>query len=148
MTANDKSRLFLALWPDDITRAALAQCRNAWIWDDGARPEPDERLHLTLHFLGAVSHQGLPELVDGLRLPSIRFALELERPQRWPNGVAVLQPSAAPYGLLEVHAALSDRLDRLGLSVERRQFRPHVTLARNVGASTKPPSNPFACTGQ
>ena len=54
MKAGGTSRLFLALWPDDGTREALAGCRDAWAWDAHAVPERTERLHLTLHFLGAV----------------------------------------------------------------------------------------------
>jgi RNA 2',3'-cyclic 3'-phosphodiesterase len=47
MNAAGTSRLFLALWPDDGTRLALARCRDAWAWDGNAVPEPTERLHLT-----------------------------------------------------------------------------------------------------
>lgn len=151
MTAHDRTtradlprdaasaRLFLALWPDDQTRAALAQRRDAWTWDAGARPEPDERLHLTLHFLGAVPQQRQPELVDGLQIPYPRFALRLGRPERWSNGVAVLGLEPASRTLLHLHAALSGRLEHLALPVDRRVFRPHVTLARNVGPGAVPP---------
>ena len=137
----ESARLFLALWPDDQTRAALARCRDAWIWDAGARPEPDERLHLTLHFLGAVPQQRLPELVDGLQFPFPRFALQLGRPERWSNGVAVLGLEVVSPTLLHLHAALCDRLERLALPVDRRVFRPHVTLARNAGPGAVPPSD-------
>jgi 2'-5' RNA ligase len=137
----ESARLFLALWPDDQTRATLARCRDAWTWDAGARPEPDERLHLTLHFLGAVPQQRLPELVDGLQFPFPRFALHLGRPERWSNGVAVLGLEVASPTLLHLHAALCERLVRLALPVDRRVFRPHVTLARNVGPNAVPPQH-------
>jgi 2'-5' RNA ligase len=137
----EPARLFLALWPDDQTRAALARCRDAWIWDAGARPEPDERLHLTLHFLGAVPQQRLPELVDGLQIPYPRFALRLGRPERWSNSVAVLGLEVMSPTLLHLQAALCGKLEGLALPVDRRVFRPHVTLARNVGPSAVPPSD-------
>ena len=139
------ARLFLALWPDAPTRAALARCRDAWVWDAGARPEPDERLHLTLHFLGAVPQQRLPELVEGLDVAAPRFVLTLGRLVRWTNAVAVLEPfDAAPAlpHLLHWHAALRERLESLALPVDRRSFRPHVTLARRVGPGAVPPSDP------
>ena len=51
MKAAGTSRLFLALWPDDGTRVALARCRAAWAWCADAVPERSEKLHLTLRFL-------------------------------------------------------------------------------------------------
>jgi 2'-5' RNA ligase len=106
MKAGGRARLFLALWPDDDTRAALAQSRDAWAWDARASPEPTERLHLTLHFLGAVPQRRLPELIDGLQVSFSRFTLHLDRTQRWPNGIAALTPKAVPQALLALHATL------------------------------------------
>ena len=142
MKAAATSRLFLALWPDEATRSALAQCRDAWAWDAHASPEPTERLHLTLHFLGAVPQPRLPELIDGLRVPFSRFTLQLDRAgrrqMRWPNGIAVLTPKAVPQALLALHAALRVELERLDLAVETRGWRPHVTLARHASGSAAP----------
>ena len=135
MKAAATSRLFLALWPDDGTRAALAQCRDAWAWDADAVPERTEKLHLTLHFLGAVPQRRLPELIDGLRVSFSRFTLHLDRAQRWPNGVAVLTPKAVPQALLALHTALRDGLQRLNIATETRRWRPHLTLARHAGDS-------------
>ena len=131
MNAGDTLRLFFALWPDDGTRKAFARCRDAWAWDTEARPEPTGRLHLTLHFLGDVPQRRLPELMDGLQVPSRQFTLCLGQ-TRWPNGVAVLMPENIPQALLALHAALQDRLDRLNFVTETRRYRPHVTLARRV----------------
>lgn len=138
MTAAGIARLFLALWPDDSTRAALAQCRDAWAWHAGAAQEPTERLHLTLHFLGAVPQRRLPELIDGLRVPCGRFTLCLDCVQRWPNDIAVLTPVAVPQALLALHAALRDGIEGLDLATETRRWRPHVTLARHAGDSAVP----------
>ena len=138
MTAVRTARLFLALWPDDATRVALARCRDAWTWGPAAAPEPTARLHLTLHFLGAVPEPRLPELMDGLQLPSRPFTLGLDRSERWPNGAAVLSPSLLPPDLLALHAALRDRLHLLGLSTETRAYRPHVTLARRARDALAP----------
>ena len=138
MKAAATSRLFLALWPDDGTRAALARCRDAWAWPADASPEPSARLHLTLHFLGAVAQPRLPELIDGLRVSSSRFTLCLDHAQRWPNGVTVLIPQAVPQALLALHAALRDALERLGVTTETLPYQPHVTLARHAGDSAAP----------
>ena len=138
MKAAAPSRLFLALWPDDGTRVALARCRDAWAWCVDAVPERTEKLHLTLHFLGAVPQARLPELIDGLRVSFSQFTLHLDRAQRWPNGVAVLTPQAVPQALLALHAALRDGLERLNVATEARRWRPHLTLARHAGDSAAP----------
>ena len=138
MKAGGTSRLFLALWPDDGTRDTLARCRDAWAWNAHAVPERTERLHLTLHFLGAVPQRRLPELIDGLRVSFRAFTLHLDRAQRWPNGIAVLTPQAVPQALLALHAALRVGLERLGLATETRRWRPHLTLARHSGESAVP----------
>jgi hypothetical protein len=45
-----------------------------------------------------------------------------------------------PPALAALHATLGERLRELGLRVEARRFRPHVTLARHAaGASPLPP---------
>jgi 2'-5' RNA ligase len=48
-------RLFIALWPTPAVRAAVAARRDAVGWPAGAAPVRNERLHMTLHFLGAVA---------------------------------------------------------------------------------------------
>ena len=134
------ARLFVALWPDAATRAALARWRDAWSWDPHAAPVANEQLHLTLHFLGALPVQRVPELIEALRLPAPDFTLRLDRPQRWSNGIAALTASTEPAPLHALHAALGDRLQRLGLTTEPRRWRPHVTLARRAAASVAPAS--------
>jgi 2'-5' RNA ligase len=68
--AGETVRLFIALWPGPRTREALQARRDAWHWSPAARPVQSERLHLTLHFIGAVARSRLPEITVGLRLPT------------------------------------------------------------------------------
>jgi RNA 2',3'-cyclic 3'-phosphodiesterase len=138
MDTGGGSRLFLALWPGDDTQAELARCRDAWVWGPAARPEPTDRLHLTLHFIGAVPARRLPDLMGGLELSFAEFGLCLDRVQLWPTGVAALTPRAVPHDLLSLHAALGRKLERLELPSENRHYRPHVTLARRAAGSTAP----------
>jgi RNA 2',3'-cyclic 3'-phosphodiesterase len=136
--ASHSSRLFLALWPDDDTRASLAQCRDEWTWCPAAAPEPDKRLHLTLHYLGPVATRRLPQLIEYLAVSLVRFVLNMGRAQLWPNGIATLTPMEAPPALTALHATLGERLEHLGLDTETRRYRPHVTLARRALGSTTP----------
>ncbi len=135
-------RLFLGLWPDPATREAVAVWQRTWKWPDRAAPEKRERLHLTLHFLGNVPAPRVAELVDGLRVPCEPISLELGWGEVWPNGVAVLRPDSAPQPLLELHAALSQRVTDFGLPVDTRPFQPHITLARRAAGARPPPQGP------
>ena len=134
------ARLFIGLWPDDGVRAALADHQAGWRWPPRAARVARERLHLTLHFLGPVARDRLPALEQALgTVPPARFALRWDGTEVWPGGIAVLRPAPHP-ALLALHAALGDRLCALGLPLERRAFRPHLTVARKAdGAEAAPP---------
>src|SRR5690606_1330743 len=65
--------------------------------------------------------------------------------ERWKN-LLVLLPEAVPDSLLAFQSSLQARLASAGLNVDRRPYRPHLTLARGPGhapASGTPP--PGAC---
>lgn len=131
-------RLFLALWPDEGTRAAIAAWQDAWHWPPAARLVARERLHLTLHFIGNVAAERLPELASGLQVGFEPMLLRFREGQVWPGGIAVLRPDATPEPLLALHARLAEALVAHGLPVEERPFRPHVTLARKAGGAAAP----------
>jgi RNA 2',3'-cyclic 3'-phosphodiesterase len=126
------------LWPDDAVRAALARWRDAWQWNAKAAPVPDERLHLTLHFLGAVPVDRLPALAQAADLPFAPFSVDFGLPQLWHAGIAVLEPLAAPDALFELQARLGKALEVQGMPPEQRAYRPHVTMARRAGHAAMP----------
>ncbi|MDH4061573.1 MAG: RNA 2',3'-cyclic phosphodiesterase [Aquincola sp.] len=136
-------RLFLALWPAPATRRALAGAQQHWQWPAGALLTPADKLHLTLHFIGAVPAARVAAVAEGLALPSRRFTLVLDTAEVWPNRCAVLAARQVPPALAALHSALADRLRDLQLPVEDRAFRPHVTLARKA-AGARPPEAPEA----
>jgi 2'-5' RNA ligase len=133
-------RLFTALWPTPALRAALCARRDAIAWPRGAAIVADARLHLTLHFIGAVPSDRLPQLVPALQVPCCRIDIELGAAQSWPHGLVVLPVMTTPEPLRELHATLAAALSGLGLPPERRAFRPHVTLARRAAGAGLPPS--------
>ena len=135
-------RLFLALWPDETIRQQLVQWRDAWDWPRHASPVADAKLHLTLNFLGNVDEARLPELMAGFDVPFKPFELELGRAVVWHQSIAVLEPLANPPELLELHALLNERVAALGLPVEERTYKPHVTMARRAGGATPPEGMP------
>jgi 2'-5' RNA ligase len=133
--AADTARVFIALWPNPGVREQLRAWRDRFDWRKSASPVPTGKLHVTLHFLGNVARERLPELAQGLGVPFAPFVLEFGHPELWHGGVAVLAPDVAPAPLQALHAALSDALLRLSLTPEARPYRPHVTLARRAGAA-------------
>lgn len=131
-------RLFLALWPDADTSAALQAAAAAWSWPAAARRTRPERLHVTLHFLGAVDAARLRALRDGLAMRWKGCELELDAPQVWPGGMAVVEARQVPAGLAALHDELGARLRALDIAVEARRYRPHVTLARKAFGARPP----------
>lgn len=125
-------RLFIALWPTPTVRAGLCERRDAIGWPPPARVVSDQRLHVTLHFIGQVPSALWSHLLPALQVPCGGVELQLGAAQLWPHGLVVLPASSVSAPLGALHAALADALVSLGLPVERRPFRPHVTLARRA----------------
>lgn len=137
-------RLFLALWPDDAARKGLARWRDRWAWPSDATPTRTDKLHLTLHFIGAVPADRLEALAAALpgAAAADAFTLEFGRPELWQGGLAVVCPLATPEPLRLLHSRLATALRGLTLPLEERPFRPHVTLARKARQATVPADGP------
>ncbi|MDE2452704.1 MAG: RNA 2',3'-cyclic phosphodiesterase [Burkholderiales bacterium] len=136
--AGSNARLFLALWPDPATVEAILAWRSQWLWPPGCAAVDPGRLHLTLHFIGSVPAARVAEVAQGLAAPCPRFEIEFGSAQVWPRGIALLSPLAVPAELDALHTALGHRLAALGLALEDRPYRPHVTLARKAAAARPP----------
>jgi 2'-5' RNA ligase len=136
-------RLFIALWPPDETRAAIAHWQSQWTWPDKASVVPAERLHITLHFLGDVAPQQVADLKYVLKsVASPRFQLQFGRADLWQHGIAVLRPDQLPTPLRGLQARVGLALTKIGLPVETRLWRPHVTLARRAADAKAPAQAP------
>ncbi|MES2015023.1 MAG: RNA 2',3'-cyclic phosphodiesterase [Pseudomonadota bacterium] len=135
-------RLFIGLFPDLPVRAALAAWRDGWNWPRSASPVRTEQLHLTLHFIGDVEPERVPQLAAALPTAFTPFELQFGRAVLWPHGVAVLEPDAIPASLLALHADIGAVLRSLDLPLDTRAYRPHVTLARRAGAAAPPHQGP------
>jgi RNA 2',3'-cyclic 3'-phosphodiesterase len=138
-------RLFAAADIPAAVRAPLASwgaaCADAV---PGLRAIPEERLHLTLVFLGSrddAEAPGIGELVTACADGPVEVALG--EPQwlspRRPHvlTVAVTDPSGR---LADLQARVSAALEAgVGHEAERRRWRPHVTVARvRRGAGVRP----------
>lgn len=141
-------RLFVALWPEADALAAVLQWQAGWKWPSHATQTKAERMHVTLHFLGNVDIDP-GRLAQGLRVPFAPFTIDFGKAVQWPHGLAVLEPLTVPPALLRLQADLGHALQAMGLSVEERRYRPHVTLARRAMHASPPAAGPvFAWRAQ
>jgi 2'-5' RNA ligase len=128
-------RLFLALWP-----AAALQQRLAALVDaahsprGGGRRALSANLHMTLAFLGAVDAPTRAQLearIDARRRE--RFELVLDRMGCFRRrGLLWVGASAPAPALLGLVADLKAAQLACGLAPDARDYRAHVTLARNL----------------
>ena len=131
-------RLFIALPVPDEIADALTTLQSGV---PDARWVPAENFHVTLCFAGEVQGAVMRDLEEELAdIAGPRFPVALAGVEQFSSGK---QPKA-----LVALVAKSDRLDWLqqkvstvarncGIEIERRKFRPHVTLARfRNGAET------------
>jgi RNA 2',3'-cyclic 3'-phosphodiesterase len=136
-------RLFTAIELGDATRAQAAaiisalrarveltapRARVTWI--------AQERLHLTVRFIGEVEGPLAERVISGLRAPLTLppFTIAFGPLGAFPAKGA---PRAVWIGLADggdavarVESAISDRLLALGIPKEDRPYSPHLTLAR------------------
>jgi 2'-5' RNA ligase len=135
-------RLFIALVPDAHVREQLALWRDAWTWPRSATPVKSERLHVTMHFLGDVEADRAERLADLLPDSFAPFDLAFGRAVIWPHGIGVLEPESVPAALEGLHAKIAVVLQDLGLPVNARPYRPHVTLARRAAGAVQQGQGP------
>jgi 2'-5' RNA ligase len=131
-------RLFVGLWPAPAQRRELVAYGEQWGWPLRARLVSPDDLHVTLHFLGGVLCEQLPDL--DAALAAVRSAcvrLEFGQPEVWPGGIAIVHilPNQA---LTDLHRLVGIQLRQLGISLDSRPYSPHVTLARNAHGATPP----------
>lgn len=127
-------RLFFALWPDSATGDVLATTAGELRKSCGGRAPAAADLHLTLAFLGDVPATRVAELERlAATLVAAPFVLNLDCIGYWRQQRLVWAgPQSCPPELELLAAALGDGLRAGGFHTERRRFKPHVTLLRDV----------------
>lgn len=142
--ANGTARLFFALWPDETTRAALRHWTQPLKKQLSVRWVRPAHYHVTLVFLGPVPLAQIEPLQQlAAALPFAPFELALPRLEFWPRPqVLCLAADAVPQPLAQLVENLNGVARQLGLPVERRPFRPHLTLARKVRQGLAEPGAP------
>ena len=137
-----RPNLFYALWPDDATRAALAQLQSRV----QGRLTRTPNLHLTLAFLGPQPDALLPMLRSILtHLNTAPLELHIDRLGHFgKNRIAWAGMQAVPPELAQLQRALVRELAHKGITHDSAQtFRPHITLARHAAAPSQQPFDPL-----
>ena len=136
-------RLFVAInLAGDVRQAVHAAAEPLRAAAPRAGWVPGERLHLTVKFLDEQPESRVPELEGALRRVAARhatMALRLQGAGAFPNlrRPRVVWIGVVPEPRLELlHHDVEEQLAALGVEVEGRPFRPHLTLGRLRGAET------------
>ena len=145
-TSVEHRRLFFGLDARSQSQALVGLQQQLAL---AASPVVAENLHLTLLFLGAVDGAWLPQLCQlGGQVASQQagFRVVLDQLGVFPQAkVAWVGPSQAPPQLLELEQALRTGVSALGLPLDERPYRPHLSLYRK--ARTLPPSAGLCSAG-
>ena len=137
-------RTFLALALDADAALAIDDWRERH-WPLAGSGVPPQNLHLTLCFLGDVDEGRLERLSHALgEKVDAPLGLEVifdEPLWRADGAMTWLVPSSPPAALLALGKRVRGAAGRAGIRVDKRSFRPHVTLARRVD---RPPPAPLS----
>ncbi len=129
-------RLFVAFKiPHAVQREAMAHQPQA---DEHIRPIDPRLMHVTLKFIGEANATKIHGGLQGLVIKSFEsrlqgtgcFRLSGQRKILW-LGVTGSE------GLTRLHEAIDCALQAVGVSLEAREYRPHLTLARCKGAGAE-----------
>ena len=143
-------RVFLALWPDDDVRAALAAWQVTLQVLCGGRETPAMNLHNTLIFLGVVKTERLEALnlaVEEVRGKSFQLIFDIAR--YWGhNHIIYAAPSVVPEQLLQLESGLESSLRKHHFNFDKRSYKPHITLQRHAHWTDTPlPTMPAISCG-
>ncbi|WP_018872713.1 RNA 2',3'-cyclic phosphodiesterase [Thioalkalivibrio sp. ALJ16] len=139
-------RVFLALWPDGATRAALARVGASL--DGPGRAVPRAHLHLTLAFAGRVAGAQAACLSAGIRqLATNPIELTLDRLGHFAGPrITWIGPSTAPPALSALAERARDLCRDCGIDLgPARPFRPHVSLRRHADPPARERVEPPVC---
>jgi 2'-5' RNA ligase len=128
-------RLFFALWPSEAQQQAIEHRLKERVGASGGRAIPARNLHVTLIFLGNVpdSQFEITKACAAQATGEIAFDLTFDRLETWSRSrVLCLAASAVPQVLAQLVERLQFNLLRQGFEIRQEEFRPHVTLARDV----------------
>jgi RNA 2',3'-cyclic 3'-phosphodiesterase len=134
-------RIFLAIWPPPEAADALFQWAQEAHRQTGGRTTAEEKIHLTLAFLGDADPARAISAAQCVAAKS--HMLPIEQARYWPkNNIVWVGPRETPPALKALADSLSMALGREAFILERRPFAAHVTLIRKARAAKALPALP------
>jgi len=129
-------RIFYAVTLSPETKEALIPYRDIVANSSvKGRFVDKDNFHLTLEFIGEVNQKALSEHIEILEgMSTHRFQLEasfIASFQKRDRHVVWMGLDISPT-LSEIHRELVGRLKDHGFEVEKRKYKPHITLGRQV----------------
>lgn len=126
-------RLFFALWPDEDTRKQIDHIARQFK-DQNIKPVKKSNLHITLEFLGEVladDQEALIEKINQLELEP--FDIELTKIGWWRKPqILWIGTMHIPKELTRLVKSIRKCVKKQGLKTDKREYQPHVTIARKV----------------
>lgn len=138
-----KDKLALEAWREkslpELPRVKLPRDSKAPVRQP--KPVPAANFHITLCFLGNITARQLEAISAALEnLNGESFQLTLDSTGVWSGPkIFFVAPSDTPDALKELAANATSIARQADISVEKRDYQPHVTLIRNVRAEFPPP---------
>lgn len=131
---DSSERLFFALWPDQNTRNSIQAIMQLPEVANSGKLVRIDNLHITLEFLGQVSGKDKEELIQSIdKLQHEPFELELNRMGWWPKPqILWIGTTQIPRELIQLVKSIRNCVKKQGLKSEKREYIPHVTIARKV----------------
>lgn len=124
-------RLFIAI---NFKPSIIEDILNICFGVNNARWVPEEQMHLTLRFLGNYNGSQFNDILDVLKQVRIyNFSIAPESvgyfPRRGNPRVLWVGIKSSPE-LKALRTSIDKCLNRVGIADERRNFHPHITVAR------------------
>ena len=127
-------RLFIAVNFDDRTKSQIIEVQNRLRSLGRGRFSAPENLHLTLAFLGEIPESRVDDIkaaMDRVSVPEQTLVFERVGCFRRDSELWWIGLKKTP-ALMKLQQELSDALTDAGFNLEKRAFKPHITLAREM----------------
>lgn len=127
-------RLFIALWPDKENRRLLRQL-NRKLLVPGSKPMNPANFHVTLVFIGSVTEQKAHDItyrLVGVSANPLQLIFDELSYWRKPRILCLTSSAQVPAAMMDLVNQLSERIEALGVVIDKRPYRPHITLARKA----------------
>ena len=127
-------RIFFALWPDERQRDRLRDQISPLAKLVEGQAVYRGNWHVTTAFIGSFPEADIRELLlRAAEIPVDPFRLRFDRVEFWPRPkVASLIAPTVPPELQRLVDAQNALLTDLGVMVEDRTYRPHITVVRRA----------------